>query len=181
MYRSRLHVLGVRRTSSDKLKRESGAFSRVQTWRSTVPCRAWQCDMSGKESLGYHGQAMLVPRMWFSVSEPAALQRVDISRRRVKATDLSPPAARSGPEQGRFQPSTMIAVTNSTVKHAEHLHGDFRRVLPKQLWLYAVAPGVWLRQRWDRSYDLSPCKTSSLFMGEWKSADPKAFMLRESR
>lgn len=83
--------------------------------------------------------------------------------------------------EGHVQPSTVAAVTNSAVKHAEHLHRDSRKVLPKQLWLYAVAPGVWLRQRWDRSYDLSPCKTSSLFMGEWKSADPKAFMLRESR
>lgn len=55
-------------------------------------------------------------------------------------------AAGSAPKQGHFRPSTVIAVTNSTVKHAEHLHRDFRRVLPKQLWLYAVAPGVWLRQ-----------------------------------
>lgn len=72
---------------------------------------------------------------------------MDVSRCPAKGTDLSPPAARSGPEQGRSRPSTMIAVTNSTVKHAEHLHGDFGKVLPKQLWLYAVAPGVWLRQR----------------------------------
>lgn len=77
----------------------------------------------------------------------AALQRVDILRCRVKGTDLSPLAAKSDPEQGHLQSSTMSAVTNSTVKRAEHLHGDFSKVLPKQHSLYAVAPGVWLRRR----------------------------------
>lgn len=77
----------------------------------------------------------------------AALQRVDILRCRVKGTDLSLLAARSSPEQGHFQSSTMIAVTNSTVKCAEHLHGDFSKALPKQRSLYAVAFGVWLRRR----------------------------------
>lgn len=76
-----------------------------------------------------------------------ALQCVDISQCQVKGTDLSSFTARSSPEQGHFQSLTMITVTNSTVKYAEHLHGDLSKVLPRQHLLCAVGPGVWLRQR----------------------------------
>lgn len=100
-----------------------------------------------RRASGGRAKSCLFPECDLVSQNRRLMQRVDVSRCPAKGTDLSPPAARSGPEQGRSRPSTMIAVTNSTVKHAEHLHGDFGKVLPKQLWLYAVAPGVWLRQR----------------------------------
>lgn len=71
----------------------------------------------------------------------AVLQCVDILQCQVKGTDLSSLTARSSPEQGHFQSSTMIAVTNSAVKYARHLHRDFSKVLLEELLLYAIAPG----------------------------------------
>lgn len=187
MYRSGIHVLWIKRTSSDKLKKEwvrgestgcAAEFKCGDLLRLVKPdsviCQA------GKTS-GTTAKFCLFPWCDLVPQNHAALQRMDILRCQVKGTDLSLLSARSGPEQEHFQSSTMIAVTNSTVKRAEHLHGDFRKVLPKQHLLYTVAPGVWLRQQWDGSYDLCHCKTTSLFMGEWKSAESKAFMLRESR